>query len=70
MTDPSDEPTAEELAEDDAVTVTVEDGLYVATDDDTGISSQGGSEDEALENLASVLATYEEGTAGSGDDWL
>lgn len=60
----------EDLAADDRITVTVEDGLYVAEDAETGISSQGQSEAAALENLAAALETYREGLADDADGWF
>ena len=56
--------------DDDDVTVTVESGLYVATHDETGVSSQGQTEVEARANLAEAVSSYLEGTAESDDDWM
>jgi predicted RNase H-like HicB family nuclease len=64
-------PDVEQLRADESVTVTLEDGLYVATDGTTGVSSQGHSADDALENLATTLEAYEDGQEGTDtDDWL
>jgi len=52
------------------VRITVEDGLWIAADDETGISSQGPTKFDALRNLAATLETVEEGDADDGDDWL
>ncbi|MCU4925795.1 hypothetical protein OB905_07340 [Halobacteria archaeon AArc-dxtr1] len=65
----SDRRTTVELAEDESITVTNEDGLYVAEDSKTGISSQGKTEEAALSNLATALETYYEGK-DERDDWL
>ena len=45
-------------------------GLYVAEDEETGISSQGPTKAAALENLAANLDVYEEGESGGDDDWF
>ncbi|WP_290811681.1 hypothetical protein [Halovivax sp.] len=52
------------------ITVTVEDGLWIAEDEATGISSQAHDKPDALRNLAAALETYEEGEESGGDDWL
>jgi predicted RNase H-like HicB family nuclease len=53
------------------VTVRVENGLYIADDDVTGVSSQGPSEEAAIANLAEAVDTYVDGQSDStGDDWL
>ncbi|MDG5819993.1 hypothetical protein [Natronococcus sp. A-GB7] len=53
------------------VTVRLEDGLYIADDEVTGVSSQGPSEEEAIANLAETVATYTDGQSDdTGDDWL
>lgn len=59
-----------QLRDADHVTVTEEDGLYVATDEETGVSSQGPTTERALENLAAALASYEAATTPDEDDWL
>mgnify|MGYP002762136364 CR=1 FL=1 len=41
------------------VTLTLEDGRYVATDEDTGVASQGETKAEALANLADALELHE-----------
>ena len=46
------------------------DDLFVAEDDETGISSQGPTKAAALANLAANLDVYEEGESGANDDWL
>lgn len=65
----SSEPTdGEEIG---TVTIHLEEGvLYVATDEETGVSSQGHSKAEALTNLAGALEVYEESTTADEDDWL
>ncbi|WP_254861712.1 type II toxin-antitoxin system HicB family antitoxin [Halovivax gelatinilyticus] len=66
----------DETGDDDAVeieatiTVTLEEGLWIAADDETGISSQGHEKAAALRNLAAALDTVEEGEDEGGDDWL
>lgn len=52
------------------VTITIQDGLWIAEDDDTGISSQAHGKADALRNLAEALETVEEGEDEGGDDWL
>jgi len=44
---------------DETVTVTHEGRWYVATDESTGIASQGETKVEALENLAEALELHE-----------
>ncbi|KDE57537.1 hypothetical protein EL22_11490 [Halostagnicola sp. A56] len=62
---------ASDLADDDSITVTVENELYIAEDTETGVSSQGQTEEAALENLAATLETYHEGSQDDdGDSWL
>jgi predicted RNase H-like HicB family nuclease len=57
--------------EDAVVTVRVENGLYIADDEVTGVSSQGPSEEAALANLAETVATYTDGQSDhTGDSWL
>jgi predicted RNase H-like HicB family nuclease len=43
----------------DNVTLTIEDGWYVARDEETGITSQGETRPEALANLADALELHE-----------
>lgn len=43
-----------------SVTITREEDLYVATDETTGVASQGGTRAEALANLAEALQLHEE----------
>ncbi|MFU8869557.1 hypothetical protein [Natronococcus sp.] len=58
------------LADADVV-VRVEDGLYIADDEVTGVSSQGPSEEAAIANLADAVDTYTDGQSDdTGDDWL
>ena len=45
-------------ASDGDVTMTQSDGYFVATDDETGVTSQGETKAEALENLADALRLY------------
>ncbi|ELY64064.1 type II toxin-antitoxin system HicB family antitoxin [Natronococcus jeotgali] len=53
------------------VTVRAEDGFYIADDEETGVSSQGPTEEEAIANLADAVATYADGQSDdTGDDWL
>ena len=64
----NESPDGEEVG---TVTITLEEGvLYVATDEETGVSSQGHSKAEALENLAGALEVYEESTTEDEDSWL
>ncbi|MDJ1432980.1 hypothetical protein [Halostagnicola sp. A-GB9-2] len=65
--DPRD---ASELADDESITVTVENDLFIAEDEETGISSQGQTEEAALENLAASLETYREGETDDDGGWL
>jgi predicted RNase H-like HicB family nuclease len=43
----------------DDVTLTLEDGWYVARDEETGVASQGETRPEALANLAEALKLHE-----------
>lgn len=52
------------------ITVTVEEGLWIADDEETGLSSQGPTKADALRNLAATLETVEEGETADEDDWL
>ncbi|SEQ85070.1 type II toxin-antitoxin system HicB family antitoxin [Natrinema salaciae] len=54
------------------VTMRVNDhGLHIADDEETGVSSQGQTPEEALENLAAAVESYREATSNDpGDDWL
>ncbi|MFC6719598.1 hypothetical protein ACFQGT_13580 [Natrialbaceae archaeon GCM10025810] len=67
---PGDESEIDDALAEADVTVTVEKGLYIATDEETGVSSQGPTEEEARRNLALALETYEEGNAEADDSWL
>ncbi|ELY88420.1 type II toxin-antitoxin system HicB family antitoxin [Natrialba taiwanensis] len=66
------DPSEYDALEDADVTLRVNDhGLHIADDEATGVSSQGQTPEEALENLAAAVASYEEATADDpGDDWL
>jgi len=67
----SDEPTDTDVPDvEQTVSITVEDGLWIAEDEETGLSSQGKAKSEALRNLAETLDTVEEGEDEGGDDWL
>ena len=66
---PEDADTTTEPA-DSGVTVTVEDGLYIATDDETGISSQGPTEEAARANLEHALESHADATAEDDSGWL
>lgn len=60
-----------DAAEPEYVAIELEDGeLYVATDETTGVSSQGHSKPEALENLAGALEVYLESADADDGDWL
>lgn len=50
---------ARDPSEGDRVTVTESDGYVVATDEETGVTSQGDTKAEALENLGDALRLYE-----------
>ncbi|ELY78868.1 MULTISPECIES: type II toxin-antitoxin system HicB family antitoxin [Natrinema] len=66
------DPSEYEGLEDADVTMRVNDhGLHIADDEATGVSSQGQTPAEALENLAEAVETYREATSDeSDDDWL
>ena len=49
-----------------SVAVSEEDDLYVATDEETGVTSQGETRAEAISNLGEALALHEEPV--DGDD--
>ena len=53
-----------------SVTLTRREELFIAEDEETGISSQGPTKAAALANLAANLDVYEEGESGGNDDWL
>ena len=63
-------PDPAELRASEDVTLSTVDGLYVATDEETGVSSQGQTESSAFENLAAALAAFEDGQAEDDGDWL
>ena len=61
----------EALADADVTMRQNEHGLHIADDEVTGVSSQGQTPEEALENLAAAVESYTEATADeTGDDWL
>ena len=66
------DPSAYGALEDADVTIREnEHGLHIADDDVTGVSSQGQTPDEALENLAAAVESYRDATDDDpGDDWL
>ena len=66
------DPTEYEALEDADVTMRQNDhGLHIADDEITGVSSQGQTAEEALENLAEAVRSYREATEDeTGDDWL
>lgn len=69
----SEEPPGDGPGGDDVestVTIREADGLWIAEDDATGISSQAHGKADALRNLAAALETIEEGEDRGGDDWL
>ena len=70
MTPDDGDETGEDATVVATITVTLENGLYVAEDDATGISSQAHEKADALSNLAAALDTVEEGEEAGGDDWL
>ena len=63
-------PDPDDLRDADTVTLSTVDGLYVATDEETGVSSQGQTETSAYENLAAALASYADGQADDDGGWL
>ncbi|WP_121743922.1 type II toxin-antitoxin system HicB family antitoxin [Natronorubrum halophilum] len=66
------DPTDYEALEDADVVMRQNDhGLHIADDEVTGVSSQGQTPEEALENLAAAVESYAEATDDDpGDDWL
>jgi predicted RNase H-like HicB family nuclease len=66
------DPSEYEGLEDADVTMRVNDhGLHIADDEETGVSSQGQTPEEALANLAETVETYKEATSDDPrDDWL
>ncbi|WP_226482362.1 type II toxin-antitoxin system HicB family antitoxin [Natrinema amylolyticum] len=66
------DPSEYEGLEDADVTMRVNDhGLHIADDEETGVSSQGQTPEEALANLAEAVETYREATSEeAADDWL
>lgn len=53
-----------------SVTLSRSDEYFVATDELTGVTSQGETRVEALENLADALKLYEESDVGFEEDDL
>lgn len=43
----------------ETVMITQSDGFFVATDEETGVTSQGETKAEALKNLSDAIALYE-----------
>ncbi|WP_247003644.1 type II toxin-antitoxin system HicB family antitoxin [Halosolutus gelatinilyticus] len=61
----------EELDEAEVTMRRNEHGLHIADDEVTGVSSQGGTPEAALRNLAAAVESYREATDDDpGDDWL
>lgn len=58
----------ESPVEDDTVTITRSDGWYVATDEETGVASQGETKAEALANLAEALELHERHVPEDSDE--
>lgn len=54
----------------DTVTITESDGWFVATDEDTGVASQGETKAEALANLAEALELHERPVSEDIDEKL
>lgn len=50
---------ARQPSDGDRITVTKSDGYVVATDEETGVTSQGETKAQALKNLADALELYE-----------
>ena len=50
-----------------SVTITKEDDWFVATDEQTGVTSQGKTRAETLSNLAEVIELYDEPTPDDAD---
>ncbi|WP_247730892.1 type II toxin-antitoxin system HicB family antitoxin [Halovivax limisalsi] len=67
---PDDSSSTPGTAVEAGISITVEDGLWIADDEETGLSSQGPTKADALRNLAATLETVEEGETDDGDDWL
>ena len=66
--DPAD---YEALADADVRMRVNEHGLHISDDLETQVSSQGRNPEEAIENLAEAVDSYQEATADDpGDDWL
>ncbi|OVE83573.1 type II toxin-antitoxin system HicB family antitoxin [Natronolimnobius baerhuensis] len=61
----------DELVDADVETWVDENGLHIAEDEITGVSSQGPDERTAVENLAAAVDTHREADEDTtGDDWL
>lgn len=59
------------LADADVTTWVDENGLHIAEDEITGVSSQGQSERAAVEHLAEAVASYRDAQEDTtGDNWL
>ena len=59
------------LADAEVRTWVDENGLHIAEDEVTGVSSQGPNERKAVANLAEAVDSYREATEDeTGDDWL
>lgn len=54
-------------ASSDGVALTESDGYFVATDEKTGVSSQGATKAEALENLAEALRLHDRSVLDADD---
>ncbi|SDR29594.1 type II toxin-antitoxin system HicB family antitoxin [Natronobacterium texcoconense] len=66
------DPSEHDALADAEVTMRVnEHGLYIADDEDSGVSSQGQTPEDAVANLAEAVASHEQAMSdGTGDDWL
>lgn len=62
--------SARRSPETDEITVRESDGYFVATDEETGVSSQGETKSEALENLADALALYQQPVSERDEEGL
>lgn len=59
------------LADAEVTTWVDENGLHIAEDEVTGVSSQGPDERTAVANLAEAVDSYREASEDeTGDDWL
>ncbi|AFZ72763.1 type II toxin-antitoxin system HicB family antitoxin [Natronobacterium gregoryi] len=66
------DPTEYDALADAAVVMRVnEHGLYIVDDEETAVSSQGQTPEQALANLAEAVDSYREASVDeTGDDWL